>query len=133
MSVYLLDTNHLSPIVTINHELRRKILARFEAGDRFAITATILFEFLVGIRSLPRATQNMHIWDEIKADFIYYPVERQNAERAVDLKFELRRKGRQLEMVDALSVVVALRYDLILLTKDKDFLAIPGLNQKNWL
>jgi predicted nucleic acid-binding protein len=29
--------------------------------------------------------------------------------------------------------VVALRYNLTLLTKDKDFLAVPNLQQANWL
>jgi predicted nucleic acid-binding protein len=65
--------------------------------------------------------------------FIYFPVERQDVEATVDLKFELRQKGWQLELVDALSAVIALRYDLILLTKDRDFLAVPGLVQESWL
>ncbi len=60
---YLLDTNHLSPI---DHPLRRKILAQFYAGDRFAITTPVLFEFLFGIRSVPRAAQNRRIWEKSK-------------------------------------------------------------------
>jgi predicted nucleic acid-binding protein len=48
------------------------------------------------------------------------------------LKLELRQKGWQLEMVGAFSAVVALRYDLILFAKDKDFLAVPGLRTENW-
>jgi len=130
---YLLDTNHLSPIVTIDHPLRRKILAQFYAGDRFAITTPVLFEFLFGIRSVPRAAQNRRIWGKIKADFTYYPIEHQDAEKAVDLKVELRKLGWQLEMVDALSAVIALRYDLTLLTRDKDFRAVPDLKLENWL
>lgn len=88
MTHYLLDTNHLSPIVTIDHALRRRILAQFRLGDRFAITTPVLFEFLFGIRSLPRAAQNMEIWSRIKADFLYYPIEPQDAEQAVSLKLE---------------------------------------------
>lgn len=133
MSRYLLDTNHLSPVVTIGHELRTKILNGFESGHQFAITAPVLFEFLVGIRTLPRSTHNLQIWNKIKADFIYFGIDSDDAERAVTLKLELRQQGWQLELVDAFSAVIALRYDLILLTKDKDFLAVPGLKLENWL
>ena len=133
MSGYLLDTNHLSPIVTIGHELRTKILTKIENGHEFAMTSPVLFEFLFGIRSLPRAVHNLQIWEKIKADFTYYVVDSDDAERAVTLKMELRQKGWQLELVDAFTAIVALRYDLTLLTKDKDFLAIPGLKLENWL
>ncbi|MFN8491057.1 MAG: type II toxin-antitoxin system VapC family toxin [Caldilineaceae bacterium] len=131
--VYLLDTNHLSPIVTIDHPLRRRILAQFNAGDRFAIITPVLFEFLFDIQSVPRVVQNMRIWEKIKADFVYYPIEQADAEKAVELKVKLRQQGWQLEMVDAFSAAIALRYDLTLLTKDNDFRAIPDLKLENWL
>jgi tRNA(fMet)-specific endonuclease VapC len=105
----------------------------FANGNEFAIAAPVLFEFLFGIRTLPRAAQNVEIWNKIKGDFIYFAIDSDDAERAVNLKLELRRKGWQLELVDAFTAVVALRYDLILLTKDKDFLAVPGLKIENWL
>lgn len=133
MRRYLLDTNHLSPIVTIGHEVRSKIMAGIENGSEFALTAPVLFEFLFGIRLLPRAVHNLHVWNKLKSDFIYFSVDADDAERAVNLKLELRQKGWQLELVDAFTAVVALRYDLILLTKDKDFLAVPGLKLENWL
>ena len=56
-----------------------------------------------------------------------------DAESAADLQLALRRRGRQLETVDSLIAVVTLRYGLILLTTDKDFQAVPGLPQENWL
>ena len=38
-----------------------------------------------------------------------------------------RRQGWQLATIDALIAAIALRYNLILLTTDQDFRAIPGL------
>lgn len=49
------------------------------------------------------------------------------------LQVSLRRRGRQLETVDAIISAIALRYDLILLTTDRDFAIVPALNQQNWL
>lgn len=56
-----------------------------------------------------------------------------DAERAANLQTSLRRRGRQLETVDALIAAVALRYDLTLLTADNDFSAISQLKRENWL
>jgi predicted nucleic acid-binding protein len=38
-----------------------------------------------------------------------------------------------LDTIGALIALVALRYDLTLLTTDKDFAAILALKQENWL
>ncbi len=133
MTMFLLDTNHLSPLVTLGNTLRDRILAQFEHGDGFAISAPVFNEFLFGIRSLPRAQQNTQIWGKLQADFVYYAVEPSDAEQAVDLRIQLRQVGRQLELVDSFTAIVALRYDLILLTRDKDFLTVPNLKQENWI
>jgi tRNA(fMet)-specific endonuclease VapC len=132
MSQYLLDTNHLSPLVTVVHPLREQIIAALANGDLFAIAAPVLNEFLFGIRTLPRAQQNVRIWEKIQADFIYYAVDVQDAEYSVDLRIDLMRRGRQLGVVDSFVAAVALRYDLTLLTMDKDFSAVPNLRQENW-
>ena len=62
-----------------------------------------------------------------------YVPDESDAESAADLQLALRRRGRQLETVDALIAAVALRNGLTLLTTDMDFQAVPGLLQENWL
>lgn len=133
MSGYLLDTNHASPLVTIGHPLREQILARHQTGDTFALIAPALNEFLFGIATLPRAQANLREWAYLKAEFTFYGVDTVDAEEAFRLRLNLRQQGRQLDLVDSFIAIVALRYDLTLLTKDKDFLAVPTLKQENWL
>ena len=58
MAAYLLDTNHASPLVTLGHPLRHRILRQLDTGDRFAICVPMLTETLFGIGILPRAAQN---------------------------------------------------------------------------
>ncbi|MCB0168190.1 MAG: hypothetical protein KDI79_28435 [Anaerolineae bacterium] len=74
MTDYLLDTNHISPIVTIEHPLRQRILTQLQAGDTFSIPALVLGEFLYGISLLPRATSNLREWERLKDDFVYYSI-----------------------------------------------------------
>ena len=56
-----------------------------------------------------------------------------DAEFAAELQVALRGNGWQLATVDALIAAVALRYDLILLTTDRDFRTIPTLRREDWL
>jgi predicted nucleic acid-binding protein len=132
MSQYLLDTNHLSPLVTIGHPLQVKILAALQSGDDFAIASPVLNEFIFGISSIARAQQNLTVWNKLKNDFTYYAVDEVDAEVAANLRIALRRNGRQVALVDSFVAVIARRYNLTLLTTDKDFFAIEGLDQENW-
>lgn len=132
MTEYLLDTNHISPLVTPGHPLRAKIFAQLQAGDQFSIATPALHEFLFGIRLIPRAAKNMQIWAKLKGLFKYYDVDQTSAEQSAQLRVTLRQRGRQLEAIDSFIAVIAVRYDVILLTTDKDFQSIPDLEHENW-
>lgn len=133
MAHYLLDTNHLSPLVTPDHPLQALLLQRHRDGDAFGVAVPALTELLFGIRTLPRAEANLRMWQSIDHILEYYRIDKDDAEQAADLQVALRRQGWQLQTVDALIASIALRYDLILLTTDKDFRAVAGLAQENWL
>lgn len=133
MATYLLDTNHLSPLVTIDHPLRIKVLRQIQHGDHFAAAAPTLTELLYGIQTVPRAQQNLVEWNRFRSTFVFHQVDQADAELAATLQLGLRRRGRQLQTVDALIAAIALRYDLTLLTTDQDFQAVIGLPQENWL
>jgi predicted nucleic acid-binding protein len=130
---YLLDTNHAAALVTLGHPLRQRVLSRLQAGDTFAITVPIVAETLYGIGLLPRAPQNLAEWARLRPSLACFIPDEDDAENAAALQRSLRRQGWQLETVDAFIAVVALRYDLVLLTSDKDFVPVPNLKQENWL
>lgn len=132
MTQYLLDTNHLSTMVTEQHPIRLRIQRQLRFGDTFAIAAPTLTEMLYGIQMIPRARQNMADWQKLSVMFDYYAIERTDAEQAAMLQVSLRQRGWQLTTVDALITAIALRYNLTLLTVDQDFEEIPGLLRANW-
>jgi tRNA(fMet)-specific endonuclease VapC len=129
---YFLDTNHASTLVTIGHSVRRRIHARLAAGDSFFLTAPVITEVVFGFGLLPRATQNMQEWLAIRPALRLLPIEETDAMDGAALQLALRRRGWQLETVDALIATVALRNALILLTTDGDFRPVPGLGSENW-
>jgi predicted nucleic acid-binding protein len=133
MADYLLDTNHASPLVTLHHPVRQRVLAALAAGDFFAVCVPALTETLYGIGIVPRAIQNRAIWEQLQPQLICHIPDAADAARAADLQILLRRRGRQLATIDALIAVTALRYDLTLLTTDGDFRAVPSLQLENWM
>lgn len=133
MTDYLMDTNHLSPLVTSGHPLRQRFFLSQQAGHTFALAVPALTETLLGISLIPRSKQNLAEWQRLMPGLTMYDLDRADAERAAYLQLQLRRRGWQLGTVDALIAAVALRYSLTLLTTDKDFTVIPALKQENWL
>lgn len=133
MTAYLLDTNHVSPLVTLHHPLRWRVLTVLEAGDSFAINVLILAETLYGISIVPRSVQNRVVWAQLQPQFDCYLFDADDVVSAVDLQVSLRKKGHQLATIDALIAVTALRYDLTLLTSDGDFQGVPDLLLECWL
>lgn len=129
MTRYLLDTNHLSPLITTGHSLRQR---HFATGDTFAIPTPVLSEFLFGIGNLPRAQENRQEWHRVRADFSFISIDAELAEEAAMLRLILQRQGWQLKLFDALIAVIALRDHYVLLTTDKDFGGIPNLRHENW-
>jgi predicted nucleic acid-binding protein len=131
---YLLDTNHLSRLVnTQRHPLHTDLQAAIKAGDVFFIILPIITETVAGFSILPRATQNWAEWQVLRPNLILLPLDEADAVGAARLQVALRRTGRQLMTVDALIATIALRYDLTLLTTDRDFTSVPLLRQENWL
>lgn len=133
MARYLLDTNHLSPLVTLTHPLRHRIQSQLQTQDIFCVPAPALAEMLFGIQVLPRRERNLREWNYLSSFFSYYGIERVDAEKAARLQLELRNIGRQLAVLDAFIAVIAIHFDLILLTTDHDFDPIPDLQRENWL
>lgn len=82
---------------------------------------------------LPRAVQNLQELNYVRNLMNCYIPDEADAEAVAEIQIQLRRKGRQLETIDALIATVALRYKLTLLTADQDFEVVPGLLQQNWL
>lgn len=132
MAHYLLDTNHASTLVTLHHPLRQKVFTAMAAGHHFSVTVPVVTESVLGISLLPRAVANRQEWENLRRDMKCFELDAADALDAADLQLDMRKIGIQLETVDALIATVAIRYDLILLTSDKDFHAVPKLRHENW-
>lgn len=65
MAGYLMDTNHLSPLVTLNHPLRRRFFKAQQNGHTFSLAVPALTETLLGLSLAPRSNQNLAEWHRL--------------------------------------------------------------------
>ncbi len=74
-------------------------------------------------KALARLLAALRIWSlDEKTAFLYG-----------DVYHQLRQRGRVCSQVDMMLAALARQLDLILLTSDRDFDALPGLSVENWL
>jgi len=133
MAAFFLDTNHASPLVTLHHPMRARFFRARRTGDSFAVSAPVIAETVCGLGVIRRAEENLEEWERLLPLFEVCLLDEIDGRFAAELQLQLRRSGRQLDTVDALTAAVALRYGLTLLTTDGDFSAVPQLSQENWL
>ncbi len=133
MADYLVDTNHLNRLIDPGHPFRARFAAGLGAGDTFSLILPLITETVSGFSILPRAARNWTEWHTIRPSLMLRPLDETDALEAAALQVALRRQGRQLATVDALIAVVALRYDLTLLTTDGDFAPVLTLQVESWL
>jgi tRNA(fMet)-specific endonuclease VapC len=104
-----------------------------QEGHTFAIAVPILTETIFGFSLLSRAAENLAEWSRLRETLPCFIPDEEDAYLAAELQVSLRRRGRQLGTVDALIAATALHHNLLLLTTDKDFDAVPDLQRENWL
>jgi predicted nucleic acid-binding protein len=119
--------------VTVGHPIRERVLHELDQGHEFSVCIPVVTETLFGIGLLPRAVANLTEWSRLRPFLSCYLLDEEDAEYAAELQRTLRLRGRQIATVDAWIAVVALRWDLILLTTDRDFETIPHLVTENWV
>ena len=93
MPLYLLDTNHASPLVTPNHPLRHRILQCLDEGDQFYVCVPVVTETIFGIGMLRRAKQNIEEWQRLRPYIPCFIPDEIEAELAAELQISLRRRG----------------------------------------
>ena len=110
-----------------------RVLRELDNGHTFAISIPVLVETVYGMSVLPRAQSNLQEWQRLRANIACYIPDEADAMIAAELRVSLRRKGWQLATNDAVVAALALRYNLTLLTTDRDFQSVPDLLTENWL
>lgn len=130
---YLLDTNHVSAILSPVSRLRERIVAEARGGAAFGTCVPVLCELEAGLHGLanpePRRTQLRKLLRLARI----WPLEEGVSDAYGAIFRELRHAGRVLSQVDIMLAAMARSNKLVLLTQDRDFESVPGLTFENWI
>lgn len=125
---FLLDTN----IVTALFAGEASVIEHLGTADEVFLPVPALGELYYGARKSARAAANLARLDEFAASVTVNGSEPETARQYGLLKHQLRTKGRPLPENDIWIAALALEHDLTLVTRDRHFLEIDGLNHTAW-
>ena len=124
----ILDTNALSAFVdgdaSVGDALRTQA--------RAAIPVIVLGEFRYGIAQSKRRSSYEAWLDSSLIHFDILSVTEETAIAYAALRVTLKRSGRPIPANDAWIAALALQHRLPILSRDKHFDSVPGLDRRSW-
>jgi predicted nucleic acid-binding protein len=133
MTLYLLDTNHLSAALNNDANVRRQLCDLRLRGDRIGTCVPALCELQAGIVLSARREYNQQILRALLRQIRIWPLDPATSIGYGELYHELRRKGRALSQVDIMLAALARQLNATLLSTDRDFDAIADIRRESWL
>lgn len=127
---YLLDTNIASVLLdNSDYKLRERLISLTQGVVISAITWGELWH---GVYNSSRVGQNIARLELLFKPYDIIPCNRGTAQHYGILAVRLKRQGKALSTNDIWIAAIAIQHNLILVTRDKDFEPIEGLQREAW-
>lgn len=130
MTRYLLDTNTISLLLRQHPVVVRHILA--VPMSALAISVITEAELLYGLARRPKASKLHQAVDELLLRLDVLDWNRLCAKHYGNLRSTLESHGKSLAPLDLLIAAHALASHSILVTNDRAFAHVPGLEREDW-
>lgn len=132
MSDRLLDTNHLGLAVRKHSQVFARLKAELGRGVRVGTCVPVLCEIEVGAGQVADPAKYRDGLKQILRMVRVWPLTLLTATHFGDIATDLKRRGRAMSQVDLMLAALCRELDLVLVTTDKDFAALPWLKTENW-
>lgn len=129
--LYLLDTNMASFVIKGSVPRVRQRLIRLPMRD-VAISAVTEAELLFGVARRPEATRLKSIVEEFLRRVDVLAWDSPAARAYADLRAVLERTGTPMGNLDLMIAAHALAADAVLVSNDRVFRTVKGLNVEDW-
>lgn len=133
MPNFLLDTNHAARLMARDPAIVDRLRLSEARGDLFAVSITIVGELYYAVYASRRQAVNRQNLIRLLDALRIYPFDRSSAEEFGRIQAEQKAKGRPIPPMDAQIAAVARQHALTILTADKHFEMIDGIQIENWL
>jgi tRNA(fMet)-specific endonuclease VapC len=129
----LLDTNHMSMAMSRVSHLRDRLQQAHRKGIILGTCVPVLCEIEAGIHQAPDPPSRRRALNRLLEFIRIGPIDPPVAEFYGEVFNDMKRQGKTLSQVDLLIAGLSKQMKAVLLTSDKDFDALPGLQIENWL
>ncbi len=130
MTRFMLDTNVASALMRGQPNVAARL--RAAAPESVCLSVVTEAELLFGVAKRPDAARLRIAVDELLAAIDVLPWTSATARRYGTLRAELERRGRPLAALDLMIAAHAAEHDMMLVTNDRAFDAVPGLRVEDW-
>jgi tRNA(fMet)-specific endonuclease VapC len=130
---YLLDTGIAQDYQARRGGIRERAIEQRLRGDRIGICVPVLGELWSGVECSSSRQRNLATLRQALATLIIWPFTVEAAEEYGKIFAQLRRVGRRIQQVDMqIGAIARTLPRCIVVSKDVDFMAIPGITVENW-
>ena len=129
---YLLDTNHLGLAVSPLSGVRVRLRRLRRAGVRTGTIVPVLCEIQVGVQYVSAADEYQDNLRRLLAEVRIWPLDLATAQIYGRIAAQLKQRGRTISAVDMMLASLAEQMDLVLVSTDSDFDALPHIPREDW-
>ncbi len=130
---YLLDTGIAQDFQAGRGGVRDRAIAHRKEGHRIGICVPVLGELWSGVECSSSRARNLDALRQALATLRIWPYTTAAAEEYGRIFAELRRAGRMIQQVDMqIGAVARTLPNCVVVSKDADLSAIPGITVENW-
>ena len=133
MSDRLLDTNHFGHAVRQGSHVFERIKAELRRGVHVGTCIPVLCEIEVGACNVTDPVAYREVMRRLLRHVRIWPLSPATAQWYGEIASDLRRRGRAMSQIDKMLAALCREMNLVLVTTDQDFTALPWLQTENWL
>ncbi len=131
MTLYLLDTNAISDLITLHSEVRRNARLARQHDDRLGICRPVYYELLRGLYWRNASAKLATLHQQVLPLLTWVSLTDSDWEQAARFWADARRKGRQLADPDLLLAALTYRLGATLISSDGDY-DILTITRRDW-
>lgn len=129
LTKYLLDSGSASDLINDRGRIRERADQALARGQRIGICTPVLGELWAGVENSKSKKRNQPLLVKALTRLVVWPFNEAAARDFGRIHAELRRLGRPIGQIDMQIAAVAVSLgNCGVVTKDKHFLAVPGLH-----
>lgn len=133
MTRYLLDTKAVADFINHRYGLPARVAEALRQGAIIGTCESVVAELLFGAENSAAPAENLRRRDHGLSRLRCWPLDRKASQEFGRLVCTLKKAGRLIGPIDSMIAAIALSLgNCVVVTKDEDFRAVPGLRVENW-